>query len=154
MERGGMKLRRFEVRWASTIGRALLPPGLLGGIVDDVDLGEAIRRECSQPPWYAALLLRASLWLTWFSPPLTLRRLRTFGGLDSAAREAALERLLDHKMYVVRATATFLKLSSCMLLLGQDRVMLAIRAYEHGHTNRDTAHNTSVAPPRETGRLS
>jgi hypothetical protein len=143
-----MKLRRFEVRWASLIGRALLPPGLLGGVVDRVDLGEAIRRECSQPPWYAALLLRASLWLIWFSPPLTLRRLGTFGGLDSAGREAALERLLDHKVYPVRATATFLKLSTCMLLLGQERVMSAIGAYDYGNGAPPTAPPT----PRETGR--
>ena len=129
-----MKLRAFETRWAAIIGRALLPAGLLGGVVDDVDLGEALRRECREPPWYAALLLRASLWLTWFSPPFVLRRPRTFGGLDPAAREAALEKLLDSRVYVVRATATFLKLASCMLLMGHQRVMRRIGAYEYGRS--------------------
>ncbi|HEY2902785.1 MAG TPA: hypothetical protein VGL59_19545 [Polyangia bacterium] len=136
-----MKLRRFEIRWAAAIGRALLPPGLLGGLVDDVDLGEALRVECAEPPWYAALLLRASLWMTWFSPLFTLRRLRTFGGLDAAARELVLERLLDSRVYVVRATATFLKLASCMLLLGHQRVLRRIGAYEYG---RET--ETAAAP--------
>ncbi|HVR63818.1 MAG TPA: hypothetical protein VMU50_18080 [Polyangia bacterium] len=136
-----MRLRRFEIRWAGIIGRALLPAGigLLGGVVDDVDLGEAFSRECLQPPWYAALLLRASLWLTWFSPPLALRRLRTFGGLDPAAREALLERLLDSRPYVVRATALFLKLAACMLLFGHDRVLRRIGAYEHGHDRQARA---------------
>src|SRR5205807_5851791 len=83
---GRMKLRSFEIRWAAVIGRALLPTGLLGGVVDDVDLGEAYRIECAEPPWYAALLLRFSLWLTWLAPPLVLRRFRTFGGLDRDAR--------------------------------------------------------------------
>jgi hypothetical protein len=127
-----MKLHAFEIRWSAIIGRALLPPGLLGGVVDDVDLGDAFRRECLEPPWYAALLLRASLWLTWFAPPFVLRRLRSFGGLDPAAREAVLEKLLDSRIYVVRATATFLKLAACMQLLGQERVMRRIGAYEHG----------------------
>ena len=31
-----MQLASFEVRWARVIGRALLPPGLLDGTVDDV----------------------------------------------------------------------------------------------------------------------
>jgi hypothetical protein len=127
-----VKLRRFEIRWADTIGRALLPRGLLGGVVDGVELGEEMRRECLEPPWYAALLLRASLWLTWLAPPWALGRLRAFGGLDAAAREALLERLLASRVYLVRATTTFLKLSACMLLLGDERVMRRIGAYEHG----------------------
>jgi len=111
-----MKLRAFEIRWAATIGRAMLPPGLLGGVVDDVDIGEAFRREYLEPPWYAALLLRFSLWLTWFAPPFVL------------------EKLLDSPVYVVRATATFLKLAACMQLMGHERVMRRIGAYEHGRT--------------------
>ena len=127
-----MKLLPFEIRWADAIGRAMLPSGLLGGVVDAVDLGEEMRRECLEPPWYAALLLRASLWLTWLAPPLALRRLRTFGGLEATAREALLEKLLDSRVYLVRATATFLKLQACMLLLGDARVLRRIGAYEHG----------------------
>ena len=131
-----MKLRRFEIRWAAIIGRALLPAGLLGGVADDVDLGDAFRCECLEPPWYAALLLRASLWLTWFAPPFALRRLRSFGGLDPGARELVLEKLLDSRIYVVRATATFLKLAACMLLMGQQRVLKQIGAYEYGRKDQ------------------
>ncbi|HET6284358.1 MAG TPA: hypothetical protein VFH73_25600 [Polyangia bacterium] len=127
-----MKLRAFEVRWADAIGRALLPRGILGGVVDTIDLGDEFRRECLEPPWYGALLLRASLWLTWFAPPLLMRRLRTFGGLNSADRELLLEKLLDSRVYLVRATAMFLKLSACVLLLGDERVLRRVGAYEYG----------------------
>lgn len=148
-----MRLRRFEVRWAATIARALLPAGLLGGVVDDIDVGEAFRRECLQPPWYAALLLRASLWLTWFAPLVLKRGLRTFGGLDGAAQDQVLERLLGSNVYVVRATAMFLKLTACMVLLGDERVMRRIRAYEHGH-DHDHDHDGDPQPAHATGRAS
>jgi len=150
-----MKLRGFEIRWADAIGRAMLPLGLLGGTADDVALGEEFRRECLEPPWYAALLLRASLWLTWFAPPWALGRARTFGGLDAAAREALLEKLLDSRIYLVRATATFLKLSACMFLLGGERVMRRIGAYEHGRTSDGARREgESRETDRETGRAS
>jgi hypothetical protein len=144
-----MRLRAFEIRWADAIGRALLPRGLLGGVVDDVALGEEFRREALEPPWFAALLLRASLWLTWFAPPWALGRARTFGGLDEAGRVALLEKVLASRVYLVRAMATFLKLSACMLLLGDERVMRRIGAYEHGRTGA-----VARADDREAGRAS
>jgi hypothetical protein len=105
-------------------------------VVDDVDLGEQFRLECLDPPWYGALLLRASLWLTWFAPIWALRRPKTFGGLDAAGREALLEKLLDSPTYLVRATAMFLKLAACVLLLGDDRVLRRVGAYEYGRPQR------------------
>jgi hypothetical protein len=147
-----MRLYAFEIRWAAIIGRAMLPPGLLGGVVDDVELGEAFRREYLEPPWYAAFLLRFSLWLTWLAPPFMLRRLRSFGGLDPQAREAVLEKLLDSRVYVVRATATFLKLAACMQLMGHDRVMRRIGAYEHGRTAAPvTISKTGTTSGKTTG---
>src|SRR5258706_8603466 len=124
-----MKLRRFEVRWAETIGRALLPRGILDGVVDGVELGEQFRLECLQPPWYSSLLVRMSLWLTWFAPLWMLRRLRTFGGLDTDAREAVLARLLASKRYYVRLAAMFIKLTACTLLLSGERALARIGAY-------------------------
>ena len=128
-----MKLRRFEIRWANIIARTLLPPGLFGGVVDDVDLGEALRRQCLAPPWYTALLLRLSLWLAWFAPVLYRRRPSTLGGLDDAAREAVLDRLLQSGSYLVRSVTLYLKLEACLVLLGDERVLERIGAYEHGH---------------------
>src|SRR5579862_8568217 len=111
----GMKLFAFEVRWAEVIGRALVPRGVLGGVVDDVALGEQYRLECLDPPWYSGLLMRFSLWLTWFAPFWMSFRFRTFGGLDERAREATLEKLLVAKSYNVRMAAMFLKLTICAM---------------------------------------
>jgi hypothetical protein len=127
-----MKLRRFEIRWATVIGRALLPVGLFGGVVDSADLGDLFYRECLGHPWYSALVVRLSLWITWFSPLLWRRRLVTFGALDPQAREAMLETLLASPIYAVRATAFYFKLTACMVLLGDERVLERIGAYEHG----------------------
>src|SRR5438552_650162 len=126
-----MRLRAFEVRWARAIGRVVLPPGLLRGAVDDVDLGREVARECAQSPWYAALVVRAALWLTWFAPLVLLRRPRTFGGLDGRRRREVLERLLASPRYAVRATMTLLKLTFCVRLLGDERAFAEIGAYEH-----------------------
>ena len=131
-----MKLRQFEVRWAETIGRTLLPRGVLGGVADGVELGEEFRRECLEPPWYSALLLRLSLWLAWFSPIFFLRRFRTLGGVDAAAREAALEKLLVSRSYYLRLAAMFLKLTACTLLLGEEPTLLRIGAYDLAERKR------------------
>jgi len=130
-----MRLRRFEVRWAGVIGRALLPPGILHGAVDALDLGEALYRECLRHPWYSALLIRVSLWISWFSPPFALRRLKTFGGVDGAARERLLETLLTSPLYVVRATAFYFKLTACLVLLDDEAVLRRLGAYEHGRVD-------------------
>jgi hypothetical protein len=114
---------------------------MFGAAVDAIDLGEAFRRECAGPPWYAALVLRLSLWMAWLSPiwlgrrsagGVHRRRLATFGALDRDAREAMLEAMLSSPRYVVRATAFYFKLTACLALLGDERVFRRIGAYEHG----------------------
>jgi hypothetical protein len=125
-----MKLTGFEIRWADTLGHALVPRGICGGVVDDLDLGELFRLECLEPPWYSGLLLRFSLWLAWLAPLWMLIRLRTFGGLSPAEREAVLEKLLKSASYNVRMAAMFLKLTVCTLLLGDERLLRHIGAYD------------------------
>ena len=139
-----MKLRRFEVRWAEIIGRALVPRGVLGGVVDDVALGEEFRRECAEPPWYAGLLLRFSLWLTWLAPFWTSFRFRTFGGLDEDAREKLLEKLLEAKSYNVRMAIMFLKITVCTLVLGDERALKKLNAY-------GLADEAELVPARKLG---
>ena len=120
----------FEERWARVIGRALLPRGLLAGVVDDSDLGALWRDECVRARWDGAFLLRLSLWLTWLAPLWLYGRLRTFGGLDARAQAAVLHRLLVHKQYLVRTTATFLKLTLCQVLLGDEATLAQLGAYQ------------------------
>src|SRR5262245_31130241 len=76
---GRMQLWPFEVRWADEIGRTIAPRGLLGGVLDDVDLGARFADDCRESAWQTALLLRFSLWLAWLAPLWMHFRLRTFG---------------------------------------------------------------------------
>jgi hypothetical protein len=120
----------FEQRWARVIGRALLPKGILDGVVDDVDFGERFDDEYRRSRWDGALLVRVCLWLTWLAPLWMFRAFRTFGGLDANAQVETLETMLKSRRYLVRMAATFLKLTATMLLLGSDRALDHIGAYQ------------------------
>jgi hypothetical protein len=126
-----MELWPFEQRWARVIGRALLPVGLLGGTVDDVDIGEKWADECRRSRWDAALLLHVSLWLAWLAPLWMGRALRTFGGLDDQARVEVLEALLKSRRYLIRMAALFLKITACQIVLGDERALKQISAYDY-----------------------
>jgi hypothetical protein len=119
----------FERGWAATIARGLVPAGTLDGALDGIDLGARYAEECALSPWYAALLFRSSLWLTWLAPLWMLGRPRSFGGLDAEAQVAMLERLLKHRVYTVRMAGMFLKLAICTLLLGDESTLAQIGAY-------------------------
>ena len=127
-----MELFPFEVRWAETLGRAIVPRGVLGGVVDDLEIGERYRQECRTSPWYAALLMRFSLWLTWLAPLWLERRARTFAGLSRDQQEALLDRLLTLDRHNLRLAVTLLKLTVCTLLLGDERVFRRLGAYRLG----------------------
>jgi hypothetical protein len=124
-----MQLWSFEVRWARVIGRALLPPGVLGGVVDDADLGALWQDETRRSRWDGALLLRVSLWLTWFAPLWMLRGFSTFGGAGDKVE--ILEALLKSPRYLVRMAALFLKLTATSLLLGDERALKQMQAYDY-----------------------
>ena len=127
-----MSLWRFEVRWADAIGRTLLPRGILGGVVDDVDLGQLYGLEYGDSPWYIRLVMRASLWLTWLAPIWIRKRPRTFGRLAQAEREAVLERLLSSDHYNIRLTLMYFKLTVTTLLIGDPRALARLGAYGLG----------------------
>src|SRR2546429_4910333 len=124
-----MRLTSFEKRWADVLGHTIAPRGVLGGVVDDVDLGARYDEECAASPWFAAALLRMSLWMAWLAPLWMLKRLRTFAGVGPAERERVLERLLASDSYNVRLTAMFLKLTVLTLLLGDERALKHLGAY-------------------------
>jgi hypothetical protein len=129
-----MRMAPFEIDWARAIARALVPPaelsGILAGAFDDIDAGERYADECAASPWHAALLLRASLWLTWLAPIWLLFRLTTFGRLDDDRRVALLERLLVDRRYLVRTCAMFLKLMICQVLLCDQATQARLGAYD------------------------
>ena len=127
-----MTLFVFERRWASAIGRALVPSDALAGSGIDlgrIDVGARYAEECAISPWYAALAFRASLWLTWLAPLWLLGRAHTFAGVDGDTRVLVLERLLKHERYMVRMAALFLKLAILGMLLGDEPTLAQIGAY-------------------------
>src|SRR5262245_19357768 len=121
----------MEERWARVIGRALLPQGLLGGVVDDVDLGARWSDECRRSRWDGAFLCQLSLWPTWLAPLLMFRRFSTFGRLDDNDRVEVLEAILKSPRYRVRMAALFLKLTAASLLLGDERALKQLGAYDY-----------------------
>ena len=125
-----MSLLPFEIDWARAIGRALVPLGALDGATDGVDIGVRYAEEQAQAPWHVGLLLRASLWLVWLAPIWLMARPRTFGSLDDAGRVLVLERLFSHRVYLVRTSGMFLKLTLCQLLLSDEATLAQLGAYD------------------------
>jgi hypothetical protein len=125
-----MQLSQMEVRWAGVIGRALLPPGMLGGVVDQVDIGERWQDECRRSRWDGAFLCRLVLWLVWLAPLWMLRGFGTFGGLDEKARVEVLEAIFKSPRYLLRMAGLFLKLTATSVLLGDERALQQMQAYD------------------------
>jgi hypothetical protein len=134
-----VRLFAFEVNWARLVARSIVPAETLGGVCADLDLGERFRAECAQPPWYSGLLLRFSLWLTWFSPLFMLGRFATFGGLDESDRTRVLDALLKSPRHNLRLAVTFLKLTACILALGDPRALERLDAYGLGTASKRIA---------------
>jgi hypothetical protein len=135
-----MKMFRCEREWADLLGRTVAPLGLLGGVVDHVPIGTLYDEECQASPWYAALVMRLSLWLTWFAPLWLCRRLCTMRSLSQNEREEILERLLHSPVYGLRMAVLFLKLSVFSVLLGNQETFRYLDAYR-------------LAEPEELARL-
>jgi hypothetical protein len=123
-----MRTFAFEQRRAAIIGRAMIPKGVFGGLTDDRDIGAEFARQASLNTWYAALVVRLAMFVVWFAP-LFSRRLRTFGGLDDAARVEVLEALLKSKLYAVRQLMLLVKLTTCFALLSDESILRHVGAY-------------------------
>jgi hypothetical protein len=133
-----MDITDTEARWAEVIGRGFAPQGVvLDGIVDEASIGEGVRDEARSSPWYFAIGLRAAILLVWLSPIWRLGRLKTFGGLSSEEQVELLETLLKSRLYPVRLALMLLKLTVCMILVGEERALRRVGAYhlkEEGDT--------------------
>lgn len=127
-----MRLLAFEERWAQVAGRSLIPASIYGGLRGDIDFGAELRERARRYPIWTLSLLRAALWLLWFSPLWLLRRPCTFGSLPTAEREEVLEVLLDHRSYAVRQLVDLLKLVLCLIFLGNRELLTHLRAYDLG----------------------
>lgn len=125
-----MNLLPFEIDWARVIGRAFVPQGALDGALDGIDAGARYAEECATSPWHAAIVMRLSLWIVWLAPLWLMARPRLFGSLDADAQARLLERLLAHRVYLVRTSAVFLKLLLCQVLLCDESTLAQLGAYD------------------------
>jgi len=127
-----MTLLGFEKRWARRIGGALLPSNALGGLLAEVDPGEAVATQVSLLPWYCGAGIRAAIWIIWLSPLWVGDDPTTFGGLDAPAQVEALEALLRSDIYPIRSLTLIFKLAICLGVLGRESVIARVEAYEYG----------------------
>lgn len=123
----------FEERWATAVLAGFAPqdgPGIAPR-EGEVDYAGAVRRMMRASTRQAAIGLRLALWLTALAPLWLYGRLRTFSGISAERRTQILERMLSHRLYIVREIAFFLKMSACM-------AMFAARALrERSHFDHD-----------------
>jgi hypothetical protein len=130
-----MRVRRFEERWGQIVAASLLPP--VSPAAQDsaprpggFDYGPLLRAQLREAPWWAAITLRLSIWLLWFSPLFTRGQARTFGAVPEAEREALLEETLSHRSYLLRECAGMFKLFACLAYLGEEPVLRRLGAYD------------------------
>lgn len=142
-----MRLSRFEVRWAETVGRTLIPRGSVGGTSDAVAVGTALAAEVRDSTWYIALLIRFGLWVVWLCPPFVLGGLRTFASLSEADGCTALERLLGSRVYPVRMAINFLKIALCGQLLGELAFLQRLDAYALAQPSKPLAAEVPEVEP-------
>ncbi len=108
----------FERRWAVSVLEGFAPvegPGLAPaeGEVDYLGAMTEMRRAGTR---IAAMGFRIALWLTAISPILVEGRLRLLPSLDRPARAALLDKLLSHRVFLVRELCLLMKLCACMAL--------------------------------------
>lgn len=125
-----MRLATHERRWVDVIAGALIPPGALSGRLTGIDVAARYDAECARSPFGPALLMRAALYIVWLAPIFAYGRLRTFASLDPIGQASLLERLLGSRRYAIRMAATFLKLTICTLVLGDEPTLKQIGAYK------------------------
>jgi hypothetical protein len=124
-----MKLLRLEQHRVGIIARALMPVGVLGGLTDNRDLGAEIGRQVALTPWYSAIVVRFAVWLVWFAPLWRMARLRTFGSLPLDVQYECLDKLARSNQYWVRESLMLMKLTTCMVAVGDTKVLTYLGAY-------------------------
>jgi hypothetical protein len=121
----------FEIKRATIIGRAVIPAGAFGGLAGETDWDATIRRQLDVTPPLPRFLTRLAFLLAWVAP-FFMGYFRFFGALSDAARVEALERLCKARNYQVRQLMVVLKLNICLCVMGNERVLRHLNAYDFG----------------------
>ncbi len=108
----------FEERWAVAVLAEFAPAGGPGFSPreGEVDYLGALRGMMRASTRTAALGLRLALWITALAPLWLLGKVQTFRGIARERRTEILQRLLNHRFYIVREMVLVLKMSACFAL--------------------------------------
>ena len=108
----------FEERWAVAVLAEFAPAGGTGFSPKEgeVDYLETLRSMMRASTRTAALGFRIALWITALAPLWLFGKLSTFRGVAREKRTEILQRLLNHRSYIVRELVLVLKMSACFAL--------------------------------------
>lgn len=111
----------IERRWAAAVLEGFAPvggPGL-SPREGEVDYLTTITQMMRASTAMAAFGLRLGLWIAAFAPVFVLGKLKTMRSLTREARAEVLEKLLAHRLYLVRELTLLLKLGACMAMFAR-----------------------------------
>jgi len=114
-----MMLSSIERALAPVVLSSFAPLATPGGLCispGEVDWAEGLERFLKNASDKARLGIAVSLVAFFFSPLFVLGRFRTLARASATERAAAMERLLDHRFFLVREMALLVKLVACMAM--------------------------------------
>jgi hypothetical protein len=114
-----MKLSSIERSLAPVVLSSFAPLALPNGFsigVNEVDWISGLERFLKTASDKARLGIAVALVAFFFSPLFVLGRFHTLAKASNQERAAAMERLLDHRFFLVREMALLVKLVACMAM--------------------------------------
>lgn len=140
-----MRLTGFERRWARCVLSSFGADGDEGLQVphERIDYASAVEEFCAAAGTRGRLGVRAALWLTQLSPVIVLGRAAPFTSLSVAERVDVLQRMLAHRLLLVRGFATLLKLVMSMAIFRD----ASVRADSHYDRSREAVRASRRALP-------
>lgn len=120
---GGSALRlfNFERRWLVAIFAVLIPAGADPRFkygAEQAPMGRFIDDLLTHAPLEFVTGLRATLWMVMLAPLFTIKRFKTFLGVDHEAQLRVVERLRTSDVYLVRETPLLFKTIGCLGFCG------------------------------------
>lgn len=111
----------MEQRWAVAVLEGFAPVGGPGLAPQEgeVDYLTTMRKMMHASTGLAAFGLRLGLWLATFAPVFVLGKLKTMASLSRERRAELLEKLLSHRLYLIRELTLLLKLAACMAMFAR-----------------------------------
>lgn len=142
-----MKLSSIERALAPVVLSSFAPLALPSGFCigkGEVDWNEGLDRFLGTASDKARLGIAVSMVAFFFAPLFTLGRFCTLAKATMDERAAAMERLLDHRFFLVREMALLVKLVACMAMFRVSALRARTGYDDPGHDVSRTTTNTSA----------